>query len=116
MRTNKNFGYIDTIVASLRQDPQWLMIAETRGKEEKNDKDAFLSDCVRAVEEGNFQDSVISQCQTDAQKNNYELKCNKIDTNGDSYTDMVDMSLSYDYTIPFIHRDGEKHEIKAYAR
>lgn len=78
--------------------------------------DAFLSDCVRAVEEGNFQDSVISQCQTDAQKNNYELKCNKIDTNGDSYTDMVDMSLSYDYTIPFIHRDGEKHEIKAYAR
>lgn len=33
MRTNKNFGYIDAIVASLRQDPQWLMIAETRGKE-----------------------------------------------------------------------------------
>ena len=78
--------------------------------------DTFLSDCVRTVEEGNFQDSVISKCQTEAQKNNYELTCKKIDTNGDSYTDMVDMSLSYDYTIPFIHRDGEKHEIKAYAR
>lgn len=36
MKVNKDFDYSDGIVASLKQNPRWLMIAETRGKEVKN--------------------------------------------------------------------------------
>lgn len=33
---NKDFDYSDGIIASLKQNPRWLMIAETRGKEVKD--------------------------------------------------------------------------------
>lgn len=36
MKVNKDFDYSAGIVASLKQNPKWLMIAETRGKEVKN--------------------------------------------------------------------------------
>lgn len=36
MKVNKVFGYSDGIIASLKQNPNWLMIAETRGEEVKN--------------------------------------------------------------------------------
>lgn len=33
MQTNDAFTYTDAIVASLKQNPNWIMIAETRGEE-----------------------------------------------------------------------------------
>lgn len=36
MKVNNDFTYSDGIVASLKQNPVWIMIAETRGKEVKN--------------------------------------------------------------------------------
>lgn len=36
MKVNSDFDYSDGIIASLKQNPRWLMIAETRGKEVKN--------------------------------------------------------------------------------
>lgn len=36
MRTTENFDYSDAIIASLKQNPKWLMIAETRGNEVKH--------------------------------------------------------------------------------
>lgn len=36
MKVNKVFNYSDGIIASLKQNPNWLMIAETRGEEVKN--------------------------------------------------------------------------------
>ena len=36
MKVNKVFDYSQGIIASLKQNPNWLMIAETRGKEVKN--------------------------------------------------------------------------------
>lgn len=35
MKCNKDFNYSDGIIASLKQNPSWIMIAETRGKEIK---------------------------------------------------------------------------------
>ncbi len=36
MKINSDFTYSDGIVASLKQNPKWIMIAETRGKEVKH--------------------------------------------------------------------------------
>lgn len=36
MKVNKVFDYSKGIIASLKQNPQWIMIAETRGEEVKN--------------------------------------------------------------------------------
>lgn len=36
IKVNKIFDYSRSIIASLKQNPNWLMIAETRGKEVKN--------------------------------------------------------------------------------
>lgn len=36
LKVNKDFSYSDGIIASLKQNPKWIMIAETRGKEIKN--------------------------------------------------------------------------------
>lgn len=36
MKMNKDFDYSDGIIASLKQNPAWIMIAETRGKEIKH--------------------------------------------------------------------------------
>lgn len=36
LKTNKDFTYSDGIIASLKQNPKWIMIAETRGQEVKN--------------------------------------------------------------------------------
>lgn len=33
MQTNSSFNYTDAIIASLKQNPNWIMIAETRGEE-----------------------------------------------------------------------------------
>lgn len=36
MKMNKDYDYSDGIIASLKQNPAWIMIAETRGKEIKH--------------------------------------------------------------------------------
>lgn len=36
MKVNNNFTYSDAIIASLKQNPKWIMIAESRGEEVKN--------------------------------------------------------------------------------
>ncbi len=36
MKINKDFDYSDGIIASLKQNPMWIMIAETRGREIKH--------------------------------------------------------------------------------
>lgn len=78
--------------------------------------DSFLSDCVRAVEEGNYQDSVIASCVSEATDKNYTLTAVKKDTNGDGYTDMVDLTLEYSYQIPYLNATANTKTIKAYAR
>lgn len=78
--------------------------------------DSFLSDCARVIEEGNFQDSIISDCVAEATNKNYTLNAEKKDTNGDGYTDMVNLTLEYSYQIPYLNATANTKTIKAYAR
>ena len=78
--------------------------------------DKYLADCCKALEEGNFQSSVISSCISEADEKGYSLTCKPIDSDGDNITDMVDVTLEYDYVIPYLNASTEKHTIKAYAR
>lgn len=78
--------------------------------------DAFLSDASIGVAEGNFQDSVIKQWQSEALERKYQLEVIKKDTNTDGYTDAVDLTLTYQYVVPYLNLSGSEHTIKAYAR
>ena len=44
------------------------------------------------------------------------MDCKSMDTNGDGYTDMVDMTLVYNYILPYVKAEGQKHQLRAYAR
>ncbi|MDD6194848.1 MAG: hypothetical protein PUB19_08115 [Lachnospiraceae bacterium] len=78
--------------------------------------DAFLSDAAIGVAEGNFQDEVIEAWVGEAVEHGYLLTYCKKDTNGDAYTDLVDMTLTYEYNIPFLKTQGAKHQLKTYAK
>lgn len=78
--------------------------------------DAFLSDATIGVTEGNFQDTVIGQWQTEATERDYQLTAERKDTNGDGYTDAVDLTLTYQYVVPYLRISGNEHTLKAYAR
>ena len=78
--------------------------------------DRFLSDAAIGVAEGNFQDTVIEAWVSEASEHGYLLMCRGKDTNGDSYTDLVDMTLTYEYKIPFLNTRGVQHQLKSYAK
>ena len=78
--------------------------------------DSFLSDAVIGIEEGNLQTSVINAYKNEAAEKGYELSAIEKDVNGDGYTDIVDLTLKYQYYIPFINSNSEEHVIKAYVR
>lgn len=78
--------------------------------------DAFLTDAVKGVEESNLRDTAIREWQSMAKSLNYQLDCKSMDTNGDGYTDMVDMTLVYNYILPYVKAGGQKHQLRAYAR
>lgn len=78
--------------------------------------DTFLSDAAIGVAEGNMQDGVLEDWVCEAKEKGYLLTCHKKDTNGDAYTDLVDMTLTYEYKIPFLQAKGVQHKLKTYAK
>ena len=69
------------------------------------------------IEAGNFSDNVISNCQAEAIASGYnELIVKKIDSNNDGRTDMAEIVLKYNYTIPILNITGKEHTAKSYAR
>lgn len=76
----------------------------------------FLADAVLGIEEANLQGEAIEKWQEMAEKLMYRLECKKKDTDGDGNTDLVDMTLTYDYHLPYINATSTEHQIKAYAR
>ena len=78
--------------------------------------DAFISDAANGVSMGNFQEDVISDWQSEAAEKGYQLAASKKDANGDGYTDAVDLTLTYQYVVPYLNMAGSEHTLKAYAR
>ena len=77
--------------------------------------DRFLSDAALGVSEGNFQEEVLNLWEKEAEGQGYELAYDKKDTNKDGYTDLVDMTLTYQYKIPFLQKKGVQHRLRTYA-
>lgn len=78
--------------------------------------DGFLSDAALGIAEGNFQEVILETWTKEARDRGYLLTCQKKDTNGDAYTDLVDMTLTYEYKIPFLQAKGIQHKLKTYAK
>lgn len=78
--------------------------------------DRFLSDSAMAISAGNFQESIIDECVAEADTKGYVLSYVKKDTNGDGYTDVVALSMEYDYKIPYLNTNANKHTINTYVR
>lgn len=77
--------------------------------------DCFLSDAALGVSEGNFQEVVLKLWENEAKDKGYLLTYDKKDTNKDGYTDLVDMTLTYQYKIPFLQKKGVQHRLRTYA-
>lgn len=78
--------------------------------------DRFISDAAEAISAGNQSDGVISEWVAEANEKGYELTCTKKDTDGDGHSDVVSLSMDYEYKIPYLNATSNKHTIKAYAR
>lgn len=78
--------------------------------------DSFLTDAVKGIQEANLQETAISRWQTAAEKLGYELDCQSIDANGDGYPEVVDMILTYNYSLPYVKTEGNRHSLRAYAK
>lgn len=81
-----------------------------------NKADAFLSDATIGIEEGNFQPEIIGEWKQNAADIGYQLDTAAKDTNGDGYTDVVDLTLTYQYVVPFLNSGASDHVLKSYAR
>ena len=55
----------------------------------------------------NYSDSVINKCKQDASNNNYVLTVVKYDTNADSYYDICECILEYDYSLKFLNSKNQ---------
>lgn len=76
----------------------------------------FLADAVLGIEEANLQSTAIEKWQEMAEELSYQLDCKKKDTDGDGNADLVDLTLTYDYHLPYMNATSTEHRIKAYAR
>lgn len=78
--------------------------------------DRFISDAAEGISAGNQTDDVINQWIAEATEKGYELTCTRKDTDGDGHSDVVSLSMDYEYKIPYINATANKHTVKAYAR
>lgn len=75
----------------------------------------FHADVINEIEASNFAPSVINACKTDAQKEGYELTINTTVIDAEINNQVAQVTLKYDYQIPFLKIDKEK-SIRGYAR
>ena len=115
----KNFDYFDAIKACLRQNPNWIMVSEVRGKEVAN----YLQQLTTGVHG-------ITTCHTDDVRNVPDRLCNmaadasmREHTENNIYT-FIDVAVLVDMVVDddglskrrvsqvglFLNRDGE-HEV-----
>ncbi len=55
----------------------------------------------------NYSDAVINKCKQDASGSDYVLTVSKYDTNADSYYDICECILEYDYSLRFLNSNNQ---------
>ena len=78
--------------------------------------DTYAASVVTNIEESHFSSVVMQQAILQAQQYGYDITYQSFDNDRDQMIDLVEVSLNYEYKIPFLCQKGVMHTLKAYAR
>lgn len=79
----------------------------------------YIADVSATIEDSNFSQAVISQCVADVSSENSKYKSLEIktlDLDKDGYVDSADVTLAYEYSIPFFSIGENTHYLTNYIR